>query len=173
MTIQSATIVAQIRATQIGPSDFGGPIFNLDASRVINLTHGTAADQANVLWTDERSVGSGANDDLDMNGVLTNAFGVSVAMVEIVALLVINAPISGAANTTSLTIGGGTNPVTGYLGGTTPTIGPIRPGGFVMLGTGDAGGFGVVTPSTGDILRIANSAGASATYQIVILGRNA
>lgn len=172
MTIQSATLVAQLRATQIGPNDFGG-VFQPDVSSVINLVNGTAAGQANILFTDERTITTGANDDLDLNGVLTNAFGATVSAVEIVALLVINAPRSGAANTTNLTIGGGTNPVTGFLGGTTPTIGPIRPGSFVFLGSSDAAGFGVVTAGTGDILRIANSAGASATYQIAILARNA
>lgn len=172
MTIQNATLVAQLRATQIGPNDFGG-VFQPDVSSVINLVGGTAAGQANILFTDERTITTGANDDLDLNGVLTNAFGATVSAVEIVALLVINAPRSGAANTTNLTIGGGTNPVTGFLGGTTPTIGPIRPGSFVFLGSSDAAGFGVVTAGTGDILRIANSAGASATYQIAILARNA
>jgi hypothetical protein len=92
-----------------------------------------------------------------------------------VALFVINGPRDSAAapNTTNLTIGGGTNPVVGFMGGTTPTIGPIRPKSFVFLGSSDAAGFGAVTASTGDILRIANSSGAAATYQIAIVARNA
>lgn len=174
MTIQSATLVAQLRATQLGTNDFGGGgIFQPDVSAVINLTNGTAAGQANLLWADERTLGSGANDDLDLNGVLTSAFGATISAVELVALIVINAPINGTANTTNLTIGGGANPVVGFLGGTTPTIGPIRPGSFVFLGSSDAAGFGAITAGTGDILRISNSAGASATYQIAILARNA
>ena len=42
-----------------------------------------------------------------------------------------------------------------------------------MLFSGDAAGIGAVTAGTGDILRIANSSGASATYQIGIVGRSA
>lgn len=173
MTIQSATMLASITATQVGFSDFGGPAFTPEIVHRVNLTNGTGAGQANILWTDQRTVATASNDDLDLSGILIDAIGQTVSAVEIVGIMIVNAPREGAANTTSLTIGAGTNPVTGYLGGTTPTIGPVRPGGFVMFGTGDAGGFGVVTPATGDILRIANSAGASATYQIAILARNA
>jgi hypothetical protein len=170
----SAQIVAQLRATQLGSNDFGGPQFSPTMEKIVSLSIGTGADQADILWMDERSVGTGANDDLDLNGVLTNAFGATINAVEIVALFIINEPRAGSpANTTNLTVGSGTNPVTGYLGGTTPTLGPIRPGNFVLFGGGNVGGFGVVTASTGDILRIANSSGASATYQIAILARSA
>jgi hypothetical protein len=170
----SAQIVAQLRATQLGSNDFGGPQFSPTMEKIVSLSIGTGADQADILWMDERSVGTGANDDLDLNGVLTNAFGATINAVEIVALFIINEPRAGSpANTTNLTVGSGTNPVTGYLGGTTPTLGPIRPGNFVLFGGGNIGGFGVVTASTGDILRIANSSGASATYQIAILARSA
>ena len=77
------------------------------------------------------------------------------------------------ATVRGLTIGAGTNPWRGVLGGTSPTIGPIKPGGFVMIGCGGADGIGAVTANTADILRVANSSGASATYQIVILARTA
>lgn len=159
-------------ATQTGPNDFGG-LFTPSILQSFDFGDGTTAGNADLLWMDERTVASGANDDLDLNGVLTNAFGQAVNMLEVVAILIINAPKSGVANTTNLTIGGGTNPVVGYLGGTTPTIGPIRPGGLRLLAETDAAGLCAVTAGTGDILRVANSAGASATYQIAILGRSA
>ena len=169
----AATLVAQLRANQTGSNDFGGPAYTPTIEQLITLSDGTGAGQANILWADQRTVGSASNDDLDLNGVLTDAFGTTVSAVELVALLVINAPKTGSANTTNLTIGGGSNPVVGFLGGTTPTIGPIRPGSFVFLGSSDAAGFGAITAGTGDILRIANSSGASATYQIAIVARNA
>jgi hypothetical protein len=172
MTLQTATMVAQLRGTQTGGGDFGGPLpFEMQA--IVNLATGTAAGQANIVWLDERAVASATNDDLDLNGVLTTAFGATISAVELVALMVINAPRTGAANTTNLTIGGASNPVVGFMGGTTPTIGPIRPGSFVFLGSTDAAGFGAITASTGDILRIANSSGAAATYQIGVIARNA
>lgn len=173
MPISNARILAQITATETGPSDFGGPVFSPTMEVMLNLVEGTLADQANLLWMDERSVASGATDALDLNGVLVNAFGQTISAVELALLFIINAPRNGPANTTNLTIGGGSNPITGWLGGTTPTFGPIRPGNFLMFGGGNVGGAGIITPSTGDILSIVNSAGAAATYQIAALLRNA
>lgn len=170
----TSSMMAFLRATETGSNDFGGPTFSPSVEQTISLTDGTSAGMANQLWVDERTVASATNDDLDLAGVLTSAFGSTLTMVKMVGLLVINAPKNSAtANTTNLTIGGATNPFVGFLGGTTPTIGPIRPGGFVFIGCSDTGGIGTITASTADILRIANSSGASATYQIGILARSA
>mgnify|MGYP001810218307 FL=1 len=168
----STEILVRLKATQNGPNDFGGS-FSPTMQALLQTAAGTGANQADILFIDERTVNSATNDDLDLAGVLTSAFGATITAAELVAVFVINARREGAANTTNLTIGGGSNPVVGFLGGTTPTIGPIRPGGFVMIGCGDAAGIGAVTASTGDILRIANSSGAAAIYQIAILARTA
>jgi hypothetical protein len=165
-------ITASIKAAQAGPNDFGGPAFAPTIVATLNTVLGTGANQADILFADERQVNASSNDDLDLAGVLANAFGQTIAAAELVAILVINAPVAGSPNTTNLTIGGGTNPVVGFLGGTSPTIGPIRPGGFALLACGDAAGLGAVTAGTGDILRIANSSGATARYQIAIVARS-
>jgi len=164
-------ITAAIKAAQVGSSAFGGPSFMPTISAVLETTLGTGANQADILWTAQRTVNASTNDDIDLAGVLTNAFGATITTAELVAILIINAPLSGTANRSSLTSGGGTNPVTGFLGGTTPTVGPIRPGGFFLIGCGDAAGIGAVTAGTGDILRVANGAGGAATYQIAVIGR--
>jgi hypothetical protein len=173
MTIQSATIIARLSAVDLGANDFGGPVFAPTMEAVISLTAGTAAGEANLVWFDERAITTGASLDLDLSGVLTDAFGATITAVELVALFVINGPRSGTANTTNLTIGAGTNPIVGYLGGTNPTIGPIRPGSFVLLGSSDAAGYGAITAATGDILRITNSAGATNNCQIAFIARSA
>ncbi len=171
MTITTETLV-RFKATQTGPNDFGGS-FSPTMQAMLQTSNGTGAGQANLLFIDERTVASASSDDLDLAGVLSNAFGATITAAELVAVFVINAPRAGAANTTDLTVGGGPNAVVGFLGGTTPTVGPIRPGGFFMLGCGHAAGIGAVTAGTGDILRIANASGAAATYQIAILARTA
>lgn len=174
MSITSASLMAFMRANEAGSSDFGGPVFSPAVEQTLSITNGTGASQADQLFVDERTVSSASNDDLDLAGVLASAFGSTLTMAKLVGLIIINAPKSTTtANTTNLTIGGATNPFVGFLGGTTPTIGPIRPGGFVFLGCNDAGGIGTVTAGTADILRVANSAGASATYQIGIIARSA
>ena len=171
MTV-TATLSARLEAAQTGPNDYLDTFAPILAGTQ-KLVDGVAANQADLIFADQRAVADGANDDIDLAGVLTDAFGVSITFAELVGLLIINKPISGAANTTDLTIGLGTNPFLGFLGGTTPTLGPIKPGGVFMIFAGDAAGIGTVGAAASDILRVANSAGAVANYQIAIIGRSA
>lgn len=175
MPLNSAELAIRLKARQTGTSDYGGPEFAPELEHILQFSTGTLANQADLLFVDERTLAASTNDDLDLAGVLVSAFGQTITFAEIVAIVVVNKPRSSGApaNTSNLTVGGGTNPVTGYLGGTTPTIGPIKPGGVALLATGDATGVAGVTGGTADILRIANGAGGSATYQIAILGRSA
>ena len=171
----TAEITARVKARQTGSNDFGGPDFAPAVELLMQLTNGTAAHQADLLYADERTVASATNDDIDLAGVLTSAFGAVITNAELVAVMIVNKPRAdgAAANTTNLTIGVGTNPFLGFVGGTTPTIGPLRPGGVFLIASPDAAGIGTVAAGTGDILRIANSSGAANTYQIVIIGRSA
>lgn len=163
-----------LRGVLTGVADYGTPTSAPDLTVAYSTTDGTGANQADIIWLDERTVATGASDDIDL-APITNAVGVSQTPVEIVGIIIINAPKSGVANTTNLTVGVGTNPVTpAFLGGTTPTVGPIRPGGIFMIWNSEnAAGYGAVTATTADILRVTNSAGASATYQIAFVGRSA
>jgi hypothetical protein len=142
--------------------------------QALTLSDGVGADQADRFFYGERTVASGANDDLDLAaGNLLDPFGAVLTFAKVKTLLIINAPRIGAPNTTNLTIGGGTNPVTGLLGGTTPTLGPMKPGEVLLRHASVLAGLCSVTAATADILRIANSAGAPATYQIAIIGTSA
>lgn len=169
----NARLLAQLTAAQTGANDFGGPNFDIKVLNEMVLEDGTTVNKADILYADERQVASATNDDIDLAGVLSNAFGATITMVEMIALLIINKARNGTANTTNLTIGVGSNPFVGFLGGTTPTVGPLRPGGMFLIASPDAAGIGTVTAGTGDILRVANSSGAAATYQIAILARTA
>lgn len=172
MTI-SAKITAKFSALQAGANAFGDR-FDPIIEQALAAANGTAAGQADLLYADERTITTGANDDIDLTGGLSDAFGNSLTFVELVAILVINAPITGSANTTDLSIGaGGASSFVGFFGAVADVIGPLKPGGVFMLAATDAAGIGTVVDSTGDVLRIANSSGASATYQIVLLGRSA
>lgn len=167
-------LLARMAITQTGSNDLGSVEFDVTVEQRIPIADGTTAGKADILFVDERTVASASNDDIDLAGALSDVFGDTVAAAELVAVLIINKPKTGAANTTDLTIGAaGTNPVTGFLGGTSPTIGPIKPGGVVLLASSDAAGLGAVTAGSADVLRVANSSGAPATYQIAILARSA
>lgn len=168
MPLRSA-LLARLQPTYTNSGNFPGQFQPL-LEYAVELTDGVAAGNADRLYLAERTVLTAANDDIDLAGVLTDIFGATITFARIKALMLINAPKSGAANTTNLTVGGGTNPFLGFFGGTTPTLGPIRPGGCAFLACEALAGLGTVTAGTADILRIANSAGASSTYQIGIVG---
>lgn len=148
---------------------FGGPFFNGSISLVAALANGTIANKFDLGYIAERSVNASSNDDIDINGVLTDSLGNAMSMVELAALLIVNAPKdpTAAANLSTLTIGGGSNPVFTALPPTIP------PGGAILLFGPSAAGIIGVTAATADILRIANGAGGTNKYQIAILGRSA
>ena len=175
MTIASAKLSLSFEAAQTsGNNSYGQQFWNGVMSLVQSFSDGTVANKFDRLYMAERTVASAANDDIDLSGVLTDVFGGTISAAEIVGIILINSPKSGVANTTSLTLGGGSNVATGgFLGGTNPTVGPIKPGGFFAMMNPDATGMGSVTAGTGDILRVANGSGASATYQIALMLRSA
>lgn len=159
-------------------NDAGLTSFESDASwkgvmeMALALNAGVGANQFNWAFLDERTVAGGANDDIDLSGALNDAFGDQINSTELVMCMVINRPkdLAAPVNTTDLTIGAGANPMIGFLGAT-DTVGPLKPGAVFLIAAGDVAGIGVVTAATGDILRIANSAGAANTYQIAFLSR--
>lgn len=168
-------LTARIAARFSGSNDFGGPNYAPQMEKILQFANGTGANQADLPFFDERSVAASSNDDIDLAGVLASAFGVTLTFVKIVALFIVNAPKdpAAAANLSNLTIGLGSNPFLGFLGGTLPTLGPLPPGaGAMLFGPGSAG-IGTVSAGSSDILRVANGAGGTAVYQIGIIGRSA
>lgn len=134
-------------------------------SKSFALTSGVDIDQATKMFRGQRTVTTGADDDLDLATGLVDAFGVPLVFTCIKGLWIHPLP----TNTTNLTIGLSAAPFATWLGGTTPTVGPIVPGGVLFVYNPSAAGY-VVTATTADILRITNAAGASAVYDIFIFG---
>lgn len=168
----TSEVLVRLKAAQTGSNDFGADRFAPEMQALLQLSSGTGAGQADILFMDERTVGASTNDDVDLAGALSDAFGATITAAEVVAVFIINAPRSGTANVSDLTIGNAAAPFEGFLS-SAGTIGPIKPGGVFLLAAGDAAGIGTVTATSADILRIANGSGGSATYQIGVLARSA
>ncbi len=127
------------------------------------LADGTGAGKANKVFYDERTLTTGATEDLDLAAALTDGFGATITMTK-VRLIAIKA---AAANTTALTVGNGTNPFI-FLGAAAHTVILDANDAFILYKPGTNGI--AVTAGTGDILKVANGSGASATYQVLIVG---
>ncbi|PWB94661.1 hypothetical protein [Methylosinus sporium] len=163
--LRAALSFSQTRTAVLGAA----PSWSAAFDQIVSLVNGTGAGQFDLGYAAERTVASAANDDIDLAGVLTDAYGAAVTIAELVAIMIVNKQRDGTANTTDLTPGGGSNFVPGF----SAALPPISPGGIFMMVAPGAAGLATVTASTGDILRVANSSGAQNKFQIAILGRSA
>jgi hypothetical protein len=143
----SASIELNIRAKQTGTADLGTPQITAVLEKILEFTPGTSAvGQANILFSDERTLAASTGEDLDVAGALTDALGATIASAEIVAIAI----VAAAANTNDVQV---TRPGSNGLAA------------FLAAGDGVAVG-------TGDLIHVANSgAGTSVTYQVIVIGR--
>ncbi|MHA4776069.1 hypothetical protein L1085_016355 [Streptomyces sp. MSC1_001] len=131
---------------------------------------GTGAGKADRVFSDRRTLAASATEDLDLAGVLLDAFGAAITFARIKGLYIRAAD----ANVNNVIVGNATSNAWATLLGATGTI-TLRPGAALGLTTGaaDATAY-AVTAGTGDIIKVANSgAGTSVTYDIVIIGASA
>lgn len=166
----SGSINLRVAATESGTTDFGTPSWVGEIANTLNFGSGTTAGNFDKVFFDERTVASATNDDIDLAASLTTPLGTAFAPAEIVALIVMNKNKAGVANTTNLTVGGG---AAATIVGLADALPAISPGGMILIVSPDASGISAVTATTADILRVANSSGASNTYQIAIFARSA
>lgn len=166
----TASIRAALSVSQTRTAVFGvAPHWSAAIEKIVSITSGTGANQADIVYLDERTVAGATNLDLDLAGVLTDAFGATVASAKLVALVIVNEPLDGTQNTTTLTLGGGSN----YVPGFSAALWPISPGGIFQMASPGVAGLATIAAGTADILRVANSSGAQAKFQIGVLARSA
>jgi hypothetical protein len=161
----AANLSVSLRAKQTGAADLGTPQILVDIAKEIDFTPGTAAvGQANVLFTDTRTLAASTGEDIDLAGALTDALGAGIAAAEVVAIYVAAAP----GNTNDVQV---TRPAANGV--------PL----FLAAGDGFAIGPGdfslrtyrngvAVAAGTGDLIHVANGGGGTpVTYDIAIIGR--
>lgn len=143
-----------------------------DGKHVINKTYdvafsnGTGANQANMVFTDQRTLSASGTEDLDLAGGLTDAFGNTITFTSIKGIFI----YAATGNTNDVLVGGAaSNQFIEWVSNASDVI-VVKPGGFFGLCNPAANGY-AVTASTGDLLKVANSSsGTSVTYDIIIVG---
>ncbi|MHC5259905.1 hypothetical protein ACYSUO_18665 [Streptomyces sp. UC4497] len=137
--------------------------------RAVQLNDGTGAGKADRVFHDRRTLAASATEDLDLAGVLLDAFGATITFVRVKGLFI----SAAAANTNNVVVGAATNAWATLLSATGTLT--LRPGASVgaMAGPADTTAY-AVTAGTADLLKIANSgAGSTVSYDIVIVGSSA
>ena len=136
-----------------------------------DLADGTAANQADLIWFDDETIAAGADYDIDLAGVLTDAFGDTVTFARV--KLVYNEHRS-TSTASGITCGGG---------GATEWIKPFAAAGDKISGVAPSGVFIAYTPDgtawavgagATDIHRITNEDGVNqALVRVCFIGATA
>lgn len=169
MALSNTSLLVRLLSTPTRSIDLMSGEAPLSLQRGLSLPNGTAAGQADLLWTDRRTIAASGTDDLDLAGSLTDVFGQAVVFARVKAILV----LADSGNTNNVVIGAAASAqFVGPFGANTHTV-AVQPGGvafFLAPGTT----AWAVTATTADLLRIANSgAGTGVTYDIALLGASA
>lgn len=145
----------------------------LDLSTVLNtidrtfgtsFANGTGAYQANNSWGDLRTLLTATNEDIDLAGVLTNAFGAVLTFTELKGIILF-APTTNTGNLTVTRPAANGVPFLSTAGAGFALV----PGGlYVYTNPSDAGI--AVTAGTGDLININNGSGATQSYYIILIG---
>lgn len=137
-------------------------------NELIGLATGTGADQADLLFHDQRTITASNNEDLDLAGSLSDAFGATLTFVELKAIVV----KAASGNTNNVDV---SQPVSNGVPGVFVAAGDgvsIKPGGVFVWVAPVTGA--TVTAATGDLINFANSgAGTSVTYDVIFVGTSA
>lgn len=137
-------------------------------AKVVSLANGTGDKQADRIFTDTRTLAASGTEDLDLAGVLVDAFGQTLTFVKVKAVLV--AAALGNTNNVNVTRPA-SNGLALFLAASDGLA--VRPGGMFMFACSDNTAVPVAA-GTGDLLTITNSAaGTPVTYDVIIVGTSA
>jgi hypothetical protein len=161
-------LTLKLVATLTGTADLLTPAAPLELTQRHRLATGTGANQADMMWTDRRTLAASATEDLDLAASLTGHVGGTLTFARIKALVV----LAASANTNNVNVTRpASNGVPLFLAASDGV--PVLPGGSFVWVAPNATGI-AVTAATGDLLTFTNSAGStSVTYDVVIIGASA
>lgn len=166
----TTTLAFRLLATLTAGQNLTVPDNPLLIDTLLSLATGTAAGQADRMYTGTRTITASSNEDLDLAGGLTDAFGAAITFARVKLFFA----RAAAANANNVVLGASAaNQWVTFLNAAGTAT--LRPGAFVLAAAGSADATGyAVTAGTGDLLRVTNGgAGSSVSYDLVIIGASA
>lgn len=164
----TSRVSLELTALLTGAADFGAPSSAPRFARQIDFASGSGAGQADMMWTDRRTIAASGSEDLDLSGTLMDALGATVDLARVKVLYV----AASASNTNDVVLGNASATAWAALLGATGTV-TVKPGGVLLVAAPDATAYPVAAGST-DLLKVANSgAGTPVTYDIAVIGAGA
>lgn len=154
-----------LEAEVTSPLDLSTPTNAVNFAKQMNLAQGSGAGQADMIWSDQRTIAASGTDALDLAGSLVGPFGTTLTFARIKMLIV----LAAAGNTNNVNVVRDATSGAPLFLATGDGI-PVHPGGGFIWYAPSATGV-VVTPTSADLINIVNSgAGTSVTYDIHIVG---
>jgi hypothetical protein len=162
-------LAVTLNAVQVSNKDLTSVRAPIDYAKAMQLASGTAAGQADLIFSDQRTITASGTDALDLAGSLVDALGSTLTFARVKGLIV----YAASGNVNDVVIGGAaSNTWVNWVGDATDKV-KVKPGGIFCLFAPGANGY-PVTAATADQLLIANGgAGTSVTYDVVIIGASA
>lgn len=157
-----------LAANQTSPLDLISRPGVLNYAKTITLLNGTGANQADRMFTDQRTIAASGTDTLDLAGTLLDIYGDVLTFAKL-KLIMVYAATANINNTVVTRPASNGVPIFSAAGDACP----VKPGGMFLWVAPDAGGI-TVTAATGDLIDIVNSAGGtSVLYDVVLIGASA
>jgi hypothetical protein len=164
MPLTNLSIVLRILGTLTSTTDLSSATDVLKRNYTRTFTDGTAINQAQIWWHDQRTLAPSANESLDLSGALAGLFGATLTLSAIKALVV----VAASGNTNAVQVTRPANGIPIFLASGDGVT--LAPNGIFAWVDPSAAGV-TVTGGTGDLINIANAgAGTSVTYDIFALG---
>jgi hypothetical protein len=162
-------IISKIIATENLTGDLDSSLIAFKDRDPIQLPSGTGAGQADLQWSDTRTLGISASEELDLNA-LTDSLGRIINMVKVKAIHVRAAALN--SNNVELGNAAATQFLAGFVAAAHRWA--VAPGGSFLVTFGNGAAGWPSTNGVADKFKIANSgAGTSVTYDIEIIGTSA
>ena len=148
--------------------DFGSPTSRVAYSKSISLATGTGLNQADLRWSDQRTLTQNTNEDIDVVGALTGALGTTLSLAKLKMIVL----YSLSTNVVNLTISRPATNGVPFLAAASDAFVLVPGGLFVFVNPSLAAV--TCTAGTADLINIAAAAGAAdAVYDIHIVGTSA
>lgn len=171
-TISGSVTVSDTVNTSLTPAGVSPSENNTTIKWTVGYQKGAGLDAINIHATAVLTVPNAGSLDVFLSSgtpTLVDLFNQPAifARIKSVTLILLDAA-DGGSTTAKITVGGGTNPFLGPLGGTTPTH-EIENGGVWCWATPDATAYAVVN-GTNDRLHLANATGTAGLVRIIVKG---
>lgn len=160
-------ILASLSLTETKSAvDFATPSFAINQQYVWDIVSGTGVGQSDLLFADQRTLSAGANEDLDLAGVLASVYGATLTFVKLRALWI----SAAAANPNNITV---TRPASNgvpLFAAASDAI-ALEPGAGFLYVSKSSGK--TVTAATGDLINVLAGAGGNHVYDVFVIGTSA